>query len=186
MLVDLRDAGWDVRFDIRYATAACLGGRPVYRHAACFLHADAAQALGRAVTLAARIGWRLVLFDGYRPPEAQALLWQRLPDPRYVADPKTGSPHARGVAIDLTAERLDGGGLDMGTGFDVMTPASAHGDVSAAPQALGHRAMLAGVMASAGFEMYRPEWWHYHLPDWRRYPALADGAAVARFCVEIG
>jgi D-alanyl-D-alanine dipeptidase len=57
-------------------------------------------------------------------------------DPEFLADPRRGSPHSRGVAVDLTL--LDGGGreLDMGTAFDAFTPLSHHGrtDVSAEAQ----------------------------------------------------
>jgi D-alanyl-D-alanine dipeptidase len=46
-------------------------------------------------------------------------MWEMIKDERYVADPKKGSGHNRGIAVDLTfIDRTTGTELDMGTGFD--------------------------------------------------------------------
>jgi len=74
--------------------------------------------LGRAVELAGALGLRLKLFDAFRPSEAQWVLWNKFPDPEFLADPRRGSPHSRGVAVDLTLVEAGGAELDMGTGFD--------------------------------------------------------------------
>ena len=60
------------------------------------------------------MGWRLRIYDAFRPIEAQWALWRAAPGSPYVADPRKGGPHTRGVALDLTL--LDGAGipLDMG------------------------------------------------------------------------
>ena len=49
-----------------------------------------------------RLGYRLKIFDAYRPVEGQWALWNASPDPEFVADPSKGGPHNRGVALDLT------------------------------------------------------------------------------------
>jgi D-alanyl-D-alanine dipeptidase len=160
--------------DLRYATADNITGRPIYARSLALLHQTAAAALERALVLATARGLGLRLFDAYRPPEAQARLWQALPDPRFVADPRLGSPHGRGVAVDLTLTTADMD-LDMGTGFDTMTPFSRHDCEDLPMPALRNRSLLAGIMAVAGWESYAEEWWHYQLPDATSYPLLADG-----------
>jgi len=175
-LVEITPDGYGVEIDIAYATVRNFTGRPVYRRAACYLHADTAGLVRRAVELAAPLGYRLKIFDAFRPSEAQWKLWEHCPDPDYIADPRRGSPHSMGAAVDLTlVDTTSGRELDMGTGFDDMRPASWHGDTSVAVQAQRNRATLLGLMTAAGFDFFRNEWWHYQLFKPRgRYPVLSD------------
>jgi D-alanyl-D-alanine dipeptidase len=103
-LVELsaRDAG--LRFDVRYATAHNFLGRPVYRKARVFLQKPAAAALVRAHSRLRAHGYGLLIFDGYRPWSVTKLFWESVsPDKRpFLADPKEGSRHNRGCAIDLS------------------------------------------------------------------------------------
>ena len=101
-LVEIAPPRFDVSLALAYASDENITGRPIYRRAACYLHPDAATLLERAVDLAAAQGLKLVIFDGYRPVEAQWALWHRCPDPTFLADPRRGSPHSRGVAVDLS------------------------------------------------------------------------------------
>lgn len=177
MLVPIDPESHDVLLDLRYAGADNFTGRPVYARALAFLHKEAAAALARAADMAARLGCRLKLLDAYRPPEAQWVLWNHTPDPEFLADPRRGSPHSRGVAVDMTL--VDGGGqeLPMGTGFDAFTARSHHGAADVPATAQTNRLLLLGLMTAAGFDFYRSEWWHYQLPEARaRYPLIADGA----------
>ena len=163
---------------LAYASDDNITGRPIYRRAACYLHADAAGLLKRAVDLAAAQDLKLVIFDGYRPVEAQWALWHQCPDPTFLADPRRGSPHSRGVAVDLSlVDRVTGIPLDMGTGFDVLTPCAFHGSDSPTPAAQRNRMLLLGLMASAGWDHYLNEWWHYQMFAPRSYPLLWDSAA---------
>lgn len=139
------------------------------------LHPVAVQALLRAADLAAAQGLRLRVLDAYRPSAAQWKLWQVLPDANYVADPRQGSIHSRGVAVDLTLiDAASGVPLDMGTAFDDMTVQSGHGRTDVPVQAQRNRLLLLGLMALSGFAHNDFEWWHYNLPDWQAYPALSD------------
>jgi D-alanyl-D-alanine dipeptidase len=176
-LVAIGRPTFDVELSIAYATEDNFTGRPVYARAACYLHPDAAAALAKAVGLAAAIGMRLRIFDAFRPSEAQWALWNVRPDPQFLADPRRGSPHSRGVAVDLTLIGPDGKDLDMGTGFDAFTPLSHHGSLGITAAAQRNRHLLLGLMTAAGFDFYRNEWWHYQLFDSRRYPLLSDADA---------
>jgi D-alanyl-D-alanine dipeptidase len=180
-LVEITAPEFDVEFDIAYATAGNFTGRPVYSRAACFLNAEAADLLRRAVALAAPLGLRFKVFDAFRPSEAQWALWNHTPDPGFLADPRRGSPHSMGAAVDVTL--IDGAGraLDMGTAFDEFTPLSHHGVTAIPPEAQRNRALLLGLMTAAGWDFYRNEWWHYQLFNARaRYPVLSDAEAGTR------
>lgn len=174
LLTEIAPPRFDVDLDLRYATADNLTGRPIYHRALCLLHPDAASALARAVVLARGIGCRLRVYDGFRPAEAQWRLWQVLPDPQFIADPRQGSSHSRGVAVDLTLLDAEDRPLEMGTGFDDMTPQSHHGRTDLPALIQRHRACLLGIMVAAGWTSYPYEWWHYQLPAAGRYPLLSD------------
>jgi D-alanyl-D-alanine dipeptidase len=175
-LVEITAADHGVELALAYATERNFTGCPIYRRAACYLHDDAARRLASAAGLAARLGFRLKILDAYRPPQAQWVLWNHFPDPNYLADPRQGSPHSRGVAIDLTLVDAAGNELEMGTGFDDFTRLSHHGVAGLGNEAQANRMTLLGLMTAAGWDHYRNEWWHYQLFDSRRYPLISDGA----------
>ena len=180
VLIEIAPLRFDVDLDLRYATADNLTGAPIYARPLCLLHADAVPFLERAVALARGLGLRLRLFDGFRPVEAQRRLWQALPDPLYIADPRHGSNHSRGTALDLTLADGAGRPLEMGTLFDAMTPLSHHGRTDLPAEVQRHRALLAGVMAGAGWHAYPYEWWHYQIPGAETYPLLSDSPSVGK------
>lgn len=176
-LVPIAPPEFDVALDIAYATPRNFTGAPIYRRAAAFLHADAAAALSRAIGLARPHGLRIKIFDAYRPAEAQWKMWNHTPDPEFLADPRRGSPHSRGVAVDLTLIDANGAELEMGTPFDSFRPQSHHAAVDISPEAQRNRFLLLGLMTAAGWDFYRNEWWHYQLFDARRYKVLSDAEA---------
>ena len=130
----------------------------------------------RAAALAAPHGLRLKLFDAFRPTEAQWRLWEHTPDPDFIADPRKGSPHSRGVAVDLTLIDAEGRELDMGTKFDDFSERAFHGDCQISVEAQRNRFLLLGIMSAAGWDFYSKEWWHYQLFNARSYPLYSDSA----------
>jgi D-alanyl-D-alanine dipeptidase len=181
-LIEILPPRFPVVFDLAYATPRNFTGQPVYARAACFLNPEAAELLARAITLAAKLGYRLKIFDGFRPTEAAWALWNHTPDPNFLADPRKGSPHSRGAAVDLTL--IEGPGLDdkareldMGTAFDAFTPLSFHGNTDISVTAQRNRLILLGLMTAAGWDFYRNEWWHYQLFQPKRFPLLSDAEA---------
>ena len=167
---------YDVDRDIAYATARNFTGAPIYTRAAAYLHPEAAAALKRAIALAAAVGLRLRIYDAFRPTEAQWKMWNHTPDPEFLADPRRGSPHSRGVAVDVTLLGRDGVALDMGTPFDSFRPQSHHAATDIPAEAQRNRFLLLGLMSAAGWDFYRNEWWHYQLFEPRRFPLLSDAA----------
>ncbi|MBI2235703.1 MAG: D-alanyl-D-alanine dipeptidase [Magnetospirillum sp.] len=176
-LLPITEAGFGLDIALAYATADNFTGRPVYRaEAGCWLNGEAAALLRRTVALAAPLGLRLKVLDAFRPAEAQWVLWHHTPDPGFLADPRRGSPHSMGAAVDLTLlSAATGQALDMGTAFDEFSPRSHHGNQDIPPEAQANRHLLMGLMTTAGWDFYRNEWWHYQLFNARaRHPVLSD------------
>lgn len=170
-LVHITEQDFDVLIDLKYAQKDNFTGQVIYQHDQCFLHPKAAKALNKAVEVAKSLGFKIKVFDAFRPQSAQERLWQVCPNPDYVADPKIGSNHTRGVAIDLTLINPENGTeLDMGTGFDTMEPRSHHFHVGLAQEQMQiNRMYLLTVMLTAGFVHHPREWWHYQLPNANSY-----------------
>lgn len=173
-LIEITPQTHDVEIALAYATDDNFTGMPVYGRAACFLHPDAEALLCRAIVLAAELGYRFKIFDAFRPSEAQWVLWNHTPDPDFLADPRRGSPHSRGVAIDLTLIDSHRTELEMGTAFDAFTERSYHGSIDIPPVAQRNRYLLLGIMTSAGWDCYMNEWWHYQMFNARHYPLISD------------
>ncbi len=167
---------FDIDLALVYATPQNFTGRPIYRaDAEAWLHPDAVVCLGKAIALAKVQGLRLRVFDAFRPQAGQWALWNHTPDPDFVADPRRGSPHSRGAAVDLTLLDAHGQPLEMGTPFDDFTAASHHASTEISVEAQKNRFLLLGLMTAAGWDFYRNEWWHYQLFDARaKYPLIED------------
>ena len=152
----------DVDIDLRYASKNNFTGNKIYLSESCFLHKIAFEHLCIAVDIAKKIGLKIKIFDAYRPTYVQKKLWDTLPDPSFIAPPKKGSPHSRGVAIDITLIK-NGKELDMGTEFDEFSKLSYHGCLNISKMAYQNRLTLLGIMTDSGWDFYRNEWWHYQL-----------------------
>jgi D-alanyl-D-alanine dipeptidase len=180
-LIEITTPDFDVDLEIAYATPDNVTGKPLYSRAACFLHKEAAQALIATIGLTAPLGYRIKIFDAFRPLEAQQMLWDHTPDATFVSPPDTGvTPHCRGVALDMTLIDSQGNALDMGTGFDAFTPLSYHGNLEVSAEAQKNRHLLMGIMTYAGWRYNPREWWHYQLPNAENYPKLSDKKAGSR------
>lgn len=167
-------------FDLRYATSNNVTGEPIYKTAEAFLHEKAYEKMVRAAELAARLGLRFKIFDAYRPPEAQKALWDYCPDPSYVTPPEKGSPHTRGIAVDLTLIEADGKELEMGAEFDEFDDIAHHGSPDISEDAAHNRFLLMGIMTTAGWDFFKNEWWHYQLFESKTYALIANDEAPIR------
>lgn len=170
----------NLTFDLRYATSNNVTGEPIYSVAHAFLHEKAYEKLQRAVELAKEIGLTFKIFDAYRPPEAQQALWDYCPDPTYITPPEKGSPHTRGIAVDLTLLDAEGNELDMGAEFDEFDDIAHHGSIEISKEAQRNRFLLMGIMTTAGWDFFKNEWWHYQLFDSKSYPLIANDDAPIR------
>jgi zinc D-Ala-D-Ala dipeptidase len=163
--VELTKLDASIPLDIRYATTNNFMKQQVYECGRCFLRAEAAAAIAKANKMLQQKGYGgLKMYDCYRPRPVQYKLWKITPDARYVANPKKGSMHNRGFAVDLTIVDKDGKELDFGTGYDDFTE-KAHGNYTKfSKKILDNRKLLNETMEAVGLEGTSTEWWHF---SWR-------------------
>ena len=161
-----------IKLDMRYATTNNFLKQKVYPQARAFLRAPAARALDAVQKELETLGLGLKIFDAYRPLSVQRKMWKIMPDGRYVADPKKGSRHNRGMAVDLTLIELDGDPLEMPTEFDSFHTRAHHDFFGLPKQVKRNRWILKTVMEKHGFRSIRTEWWHYDYKGWKNYPVL--------------
>jgi zinc D-Ala-D-Ala dipeptidase len=175
-LVELVKLASDIRLDIRYATANNFTGRQLYDQPRAILVRPAAEALVRAQQAAAAEGYGLTIFDAYRPWQITKKLWDATPAGplrNYVANPKQGSKHNRGCAVDLSLHRLDTGQLvEMPSGYDEFTKRAHRDFMDASAEAIANRARLERWMESEGFRGISNEWWHFDFAGWEAFPIL--------------
>jgi D-alanyl-D-alanine dipeptidase len=171
-LVELAPLDSSIHLDIRYATANNFLGTPVYAQARAFLQRPAAEALLRAVRRLAPLGYGVLIHDAYRPWYVTKVFWEATPPDKriFVADPKDGSRHNRGCAIDLTLYDLKTGApVEMPGGYDEMSERSYPEYPGGTSLARWHRDLLRRVMEAEGFTVYEAEWWHFDYRDWKSY-----------------
>ncbi len=150
-----------ILIDIRYATENNFMKEQVYDCGRCFLRADVAKAVVKAHRELQEQGLGLKMFDCYRPRPVQWELWRKVPNPNYVADPRKGSMHNRGSAVDLTIVDAEGNELDMGTDYDYFGKEGHHDYTGLPKEVLENRKLLKEIMGKHGFRWIRTEWWHY-------------------------
>lgn len=174
----------------------------------CLVRETVAQKLRQAADELPQ-GWSILIFDALRPLETQKALYDQFRETilrerpglspseleaildEFVALPvkrlDRPSPHATGGAVDLTLCR-DGTPLNMGTGFDDLTPlahtAALEEDCPAGLEpARDNRRLLYHLMASVGLVNYECEWWHYAYGE-RQWAARTGNAPIYGFRAE--
>lgn len=171
--VTLRDS--TLHADVRYATTNNFMGRPMYSQARVFLQRPAAEALMRANRALRRLGFGLLLFDGYRPWSVTKAFWDATPRAQriYVANPRKGSKHNRGCAIDCSLYDLaTGREVPMPSPYDDFTNKAAAAYEGGTASERRTRGILRRAMEEQGFAVNPDEWWHFDYKDWKSYPIL--------------
>lgn len=174
-LVDLATIDSTIKFDIRYATSNNFLGAPVYEEAKAFLQRPAAEALGRAAQKLRSLGYGLLIHDAYRPWYVTKIFWDATPDDKkiFVANPKDGSRHNRGCAVDLTLYDLKTGvEVPMTGGYDEMSERSYAFYPGGTSQERWDRERLRNALEAEGFSVYPYEWWHFDYKGWEQYQIL--------------
>ena len=163
VLVRVSDYIPDISQEMMYATTLNFTGIRIYDFTDAYLRYGTVKKLAQVADELRAQGLGLLIWDAFRPLEAQQMLWDIYPDPNYVSDPKTGNrSHCRGGAVDITLVDLSTGKqLLMPSGFDNFTDKANrdYSDVSA--EAAANSVLLETVMVKYGFKPYANEWWHY-------------------------
>jgi zinc D-Ala-D-Ala dipeptidase len=161
--VSLKQYGNNFIFDMKYATADNFLNQAVYDCAECYLRLSTVKKLIQANDEFRSLGYQIKLYDCYRPLDVQKKMWTIVSNPDYVADPKKGSIHNRGGAVDITLVDLNGQELDMGTKFDYFGIEASHNYLQLSKKVLSNRKLLKSVMIKNGFTSFDSEWWHYNI-----------------------
>jgi D-alanyl-D-alanine dipeptidase len=161
-----------VVLDLRYATTNNITGKVLYPEAKAYLRQETIRKLRRVARKLEEEGYRLVLWDAWRPASVQRALWQAKPDGKFLTPPSKISRHRRGTSVDLSLADKEGKILEMPSGFDEFN-AKADEDFSDVPKEAAQRArILRAAMFSTGFSGVPDEWWHYDLRDWADYEPI--------------
>lgn len=172
-LVELTKLDPTIRLDIRYATSHNFMGRVLYPQARAFLQRPAAEALARVSAELKPLGYCLLVFDGYRPWRITKQMWDHTPPGKkeFVADPRKGSRHNRGCAVDLSLWDIAANKeVAMPGEYDEMSPRSYAAYAGGTIEQRTRRDLLRSTMERNGFTVLPAEWWHFDYQDWKSYP----------------
>lgn len=161
--VNLKNYSNDFVYDMKYATDDNFLKEKVYPCAECFLRVKTVKSLLEANKMFLAKGYKIKLYDCYRPKAIQKKMFQLVPDANYVANPKKGSIHNRGGAVDISLVDFNGIELDMGTKFDFFGKEASHNYLSLSDTVLANRKILKEIMLQNNFKSFDSEWWHYNL-----------------------
>ena len=152
----------NVRTELRYATENNFTGQIIYNFSEAWLRYGTVQKLAKAQEKLTEMGYSLLIWDAFRPVEAQWKLWEVFPDPVYVANPQNGfSSHSRGNTVDVTLVTLDGEAVEMPTEFDDFSLLADRDYSDVSEEAAQNAILLETIMTECGFKPYSGEWWHF-------------------------
>ncbi len=157
--------------DLKYATEENFTGQRIYpfENTEAYLRCGTVKKLMKAEEKAEAAGYRLKIWDAYRPVSAQFRLWEIVPNPVYVANPNTGySSHSRGNTVDITLVYADGSRVQMPTGFDDFSAKADRNYSDCTAEEKENALFLQNLMIECGFTPYQGEWWHF--ADTASYP----------------
>ncbi|MBD5405056.1 M15 family metallopeptidase [bacterium] len=143
----------------------------------CYVHADIYPNMQKLEQILKEKNLRAMMFDCFRPHEAQLYMWKLHPNPKFLANPhKKGSLHSKGLALDIGLADATGKKLEFATGVDHFVSASSHNYKCKPEEQIkcDNRALLKSIMEQAGFRSIKHEWWHYQKPgDTSNYPLIS-------------
>jgi D-alanyl-D-alanine dipeptidase len=176
-LINIQDINTDIRVYLRYSTSNNFLNQDMYGCLTnAYLHTIAAKKIDIAQQLLSKTdsSLHLLVWDAARPRSVQWKMWKALKMPldqkkRFVSNPRNGSIHNYGCAVDLTICSDSGELLDMGTDFDYFGKAagtrnewSLVKEKIITPVQEKNRKLLRRVMKEAGFSTISSEWWHFN------------------------
>jgi len=194
----------DIVQEIRYYSSYNFVGERIdgYEEPVALLTLEAARAL-KSVSKELNVqGYRLKIFDAYRPARAvkHFVLWgiedldlrmkpffypalekQALFAKGYIA---SQSSHSRGSTVDLTLlDMRTGKEVDMGSPFDLFSEVSHPDYRGVSAEQYQNRMLLQKAMLRNGFLPIDCEWWHFTLKD-EPYPETYFDFPVSASCLK--
>ena len=153
----------DIYVELMYATENNFTGVRIYDFTDAYLRYGTVKKLANVQKELKEQGYRLKIWDAYRPFEAQQKLWEVYPDPNYVANPANGmKKHNIGGTVDITMVAADGSVISMPTEFDDFSLKADrnYSDIDN-EEAVNNVMILQNAMENNGFTGYQGEWWDY-------------------------
>jgi D-alanyl-D-alanine dipeptidase len=168
-LVRLLDLDPEFIIDLKYSTADNFTGSVVYDFDECYIDENTGRRLIIAKERAKKDGYRIKIWDAYRPISAQKRFWEILPNDDFVATPpdmdtitEFRNSHLNGQCVDLTLTDMDGNELIMPSAFDDFSEAARLDCPHITGEARKNGEYLRDIMIEAGFKPYSGEWWHFY------------------------
>ena len=176
-LINIQDSIPGILVELKYATTDNFMDTNVYGNLKrCYLQPDVTMSLKKCQEYLQSKDSTLTLlvYDGVRPRSVQQFMWDYLDLPihektKFVSNPKNGSLHNYGAAVDLTIATIDGVPLDMGAGYDDIRKIAyprhekAYLDSGMITQEhIDNRNLLRETMKAGGFWGIQTEWWHFN------------------------
>ena len=177
-LIDLATLPTNITVELSYASKDNFAKEQFYpKIAKAYLIESTANKLMAANEELYKLGYRIKVYDAYRPHKYQYLLRKAAAKINpltqgYIADPELGSHHNRGVSVDITLTDLDGRELAMPTKFDFFGPEASIYYNGCTEEEKQNRELLGKIMEKNGFRRIESEWWHFDDVDYLDYPLL--------------
>jgi len=174
----------DAAYDIRYYSSNNFTGNQIngYKAPIAYMTKEGADALAAAAQDLREQGYRLLIWDTYRPQKAVDNFVEWINNPKDDGDKSfyptlkksdllkgqyimEKSGHTRGSTVDLTIIKKDGSFVDMGGTFDLFSEISHPDYKKLTREQKKNRKILHDAMIKAGFKGIDSEWWHFTLEN---------------------
>lgn len=169
----------NIVFDLRYATTNNFTNTQIYLEEKVFIHKNTLKDFKCVVKKAQQQGYKIKIFDAWRPYEAQEFLFSIVNNPDFVSPPTGTCGHCRGMAIDLTLiNKKTNQEVDMGTEFDDFTTKAYANANEITEEQKQNRQILQNIMQSCNYEIYNYEWWHFNHKDLHKIEKYRAGNLI--------
>lgn len=153
--------------DIIYNTENNFMNNKIYDKPICMLRYKTYLKLNNANKILNKHGYKIKIWDSYRPLKHQEQMWKKYPNELFVTNPKKGnSNHCKGSAVDITLCTLDGKEVKMPTEFDHFGKESFRDNYDNLDLLTKQNVLLLeNTMKECGFIPFPSEWWHFDDSD---------------------
>lgn len=150
--------------DIIYSTDDNFVHKKLYEYPICILRKKTKEKLIEANKDLNKLGFKIKIWDAFRPIKFQKYMWECFPDERFVTNPDKGnSIHCKGSAVDVTLCTLDNKEVRMPTEFDHFGIESFRKNYNMFDKEIVNNVtLLENIMKKHGFIPFETEWWHFN------------------------
>ena len=189
-VVDIRLFIPDIEVFQIFSTDNNICHEPLYENPVPVLRMETVKKLKKAAEKFAADGYRIKIYDAYRPKSVQFKLFDVIRIAAYISNPYNGkaSNHNRAAAVDMTLIGPDGNELSFPTPMHTFEKISYRESRDQWTEEQRNNVdYMTDVMKSCGFTTITSEWWHFNDSDAKSFMVLAyserqsDGTEVERY-----